>query len=812
MSTKPLPDLPDDVREIIEPHLTPDPAQLDAIARVMAAKREEAKRTRTESGIELTWQYAEEAYVGIDDANRHEYGGDPRWAKPMSMDGPLTSNQPARDNTKSTVFVGITARYTDAGSAKVAEILLPEDDKAFSFTETPVPELIKAADDESPVTLDHLPGNPPAMRPAKPGELANPASGDLPSAAAMPAPAAGGAVLPAAGTAAAPAQVPVRVKDFAQEKRDMARDAAKKAETRIYDWMVECQYAGEARKILFDSARLGVGVLKGPFSKPRRDIALSKETKTIVIRETIKPAAKWVDPWNVFPLGACGENLKDADGIFERDWLSERQVRELKKTPGYIVAQIDEVLKEGPNKTNLNANAAKKGDGDGPRPTESGRYEIWYFTGTIGRDDMACICHAGGKSLKSSDVPKDRKDVFAIVTMINDRVIRATINPLDSGSLNYHSVPWRRRPGHWAGVGIPEQLRTPQRILNGATRRMMENAGTSAGSQIVMDANGITPANGEWTITPNKLWRFVTDSNMTVDQAFRVYQIPNATPQLLSIVQYALKLAEESTNIPLVTQGQSGPTQPETLGGLQLQNNNANQLLRAIGKAYDDGVTEPLVRDFYEWLLLDPDVPDEEKGDFTINAHGSAAMVERAIQDQILAQILPLSANPIYGLDPKRTADEFLKSKRFDPRTFKYAEGEEPPPQGPPPAVAVAQINAGSREKIAQLSAGAQQQSDQLDAHTKSDIATAELHAEVHAEQMKYNLALLEYANKRGISLDQVKADLAQTAMKLNTERELNAQNNRSEPRPSRRQPQQKPPVQAPGRAANGKAFSQATQ
>jgi hypothetical protein len=194
---------------------------------------------------------------------------------------------------------------------------------------------------------------------------------------------------------------------------------------------------------------------------------------------------------------------------------------------------------------------------------------------------------------------------------------------------------------------------------------------------------------------------------MTADQAFRVYTIPNVTPQLLTIIQYAMKLAEESTNIPLVTQGQSGPTQPETLGGLQLQNNNANQLLRAIGKAYDDGVTEPVVRQFYEYLLLDPDVPDEEKGDFTINAHGSAAMVERAIQDQVLVQILPASLNPAYDLDPKRAMAEFLKSKRFDPRAFKRAEGEEPPQASPPPAVQVAQINSQSREKVAQITAGA---------------------------------------------------------------------------------------------------------
>jgi hypothetical protein len=28
------------------------------------------------------------------------------------------------------------------------------------------------------------------------------------------------------------------------------------------------------------------------------------------------------------------------------------------------------------------------------------------------------------------------------------------MNPLDSGELPYHSVPWQRRAGHWAGVGV----------------------------------------------------------------------------------------------------------------------------------------------------------------------------------------------------------------------------------------------------------------------------------------------------------------------------------------------------------------------
>ncbi len=91
--------------------------------------------------------------------------------------------------------------------------------------------------------------------------------------------------------------------------------------------------------------------------------------------------------------------------------------------------------------------------------------------------------------------------------------------------------------------------------------------------------------------------------------------------------------------------------------------------------------------------------------------------------------------------------------------------------------------------------------------------ATVDLHQIQQERELTYQLATLEYANKHQITIDQVKAMLASTAMKLNVEKELNAANNAARtgqtPRGGRGQ---KPPVQAPGRAANGKAFSQATQ
>jgi hypothetical protein len=849
-----LSDLPDDVRAAIAPHADAPPTVLASIGVQIAAKREEAKGARGLSGIETTWKECEEAYLGIDDANRHEFT-DARWAKPMSMDGPVTTGRkPKQTDHKSTVFLRLTSRYVDAGTAKLGEILLPADDKAFSFSEMPVPELLAAKEDESqvvhsglgaPLTRPLVPGEtqpapPPQAPPAPPPAAAPPGAPMMPSApgttpaapsvtAAPPSPA---GALPAPAT---PPRVPLTVKDFAIEAIEMARKKAKAAETRIYDWMTETQYRAELRKIIHDSARIGVGVIKAPTPVSKRVMAITQSRSggvELVIKEKIVPAGRWVDPWNIFPDPACGENIHDGDYVFERDFMSARQVRGLKKLPGYIASQIDKVLEEGPEKTN------SEGDGRAGALKNKERFTVWYFYGALTKDEMQAIDQAAGKQASGTLEGSDSSDeAHAIVTLINDSVVRAVINPLDSGSFPYHSMPWQRRAQHWAGVGVAEQMKTPQRVTNAALRALLNNAGKSAGSQFVIDQAAIIPADGIWTITPDKIWYKTQEGAQDVRQSFMSVQIPNVTQELMQIITLGERFAEETTSIPLIAQGQSGATTPDTFGAAQLQNNNANQLLRSIGYAFDDYITEPVIRQYYEWLLLDPDVPNEEKGEFQIDAHGSIALVERAIQDQSIAQMGNMAANPIYGIDPKKWAKLFLKSKRLDPEQVQYTEEEQqkidaaPPPEQP--AVTVAKINADTQIKLGVMKQTADQQTAQAEgqiaaaAHTlevgKVQVAQTQVHGDLTIKanqiQMEHDRALMEYSNRRGISLDQAKAELAKTAMTLQTQRELNATDNAvdlhkhryPQPPPHLAQPPRgaRPPVQVPGRAGNGRAFEQ---
>lgn len=822
-----------------------DERELANLSTVLVKRLEEAVTYRTGESIEDVWTACEEQYNGIDDMNRHEFNG-LKWIKPTVMNAPVTTagGAPGQEG-RSSVFVRLSSRYVDSAAAKVGEILLPNDDKAFSFTSTPVPTLTEGLHDETPVVEN----GQPLMRNMKKEELPsdfNPVNPD--------------------GSPNQTPQVPLTTKDLVLEAIDKAEEKAKKAERRIYDWLVESMYSREMRKVIHDAARIGVGVVKGPYPASRRQMALSQQkdgaasTATprfvLQVNEEIVPEVGWRDPWNIFPDPACGEYIQDGEYVFERDFASKRDVRKMLKLPGYMKKQIQKVLEIEPAKS-TSSTTRFKGLNPADKDTKTRhQYEVWYYTGTISRAELKSTNPKAEADLSSREARKGLEkadEVFALVTIIEDIVVRATLNPLESGELNYLNIPWTRRSGYWAGVGVTEQIRVPQRIVNASTRAMLNNAGVSSGAQICIDQAAVKPADGRWQLTPNKIWYKSPDGQTDdVRKAFVSFNIESHVEDLMAIIEYGMRLAEESTNIPLITQGMSGKTTPETLGATQLQHNNANQLLRHIGYSFDDCITTRLIKMLYEWLLLDPEVPEDEKGDFKIHSQGTAAMVERAIQDQTIAQMTTLAENPIFGVDPKKWFAQLAKSRKLNPKDFQYTPEEQAKidsqPKEPAPAIAVAQIKAQieqmklqAAQQIAQQDAQLELQIAQLEAETKKAVEqmrneTQQIKTKMDTDRdtvyvqaqtekirtdydgkmqeiaMKKELLAMEMAANHQITVEQAKTKLADTAMKLKVQKELSAAELAADIHMNREASTKdavKPPVQTPGRAKAGKSFSQ---
>jgi len=753
-------------------------------------KRSDAVQGRKNSGIEEEWQEDEDFYVGIDDANRESL------SKPISHTGGASSIRKV-STTRSTVFINITRPYVDSAAARVGDLLLPTDDRNFGIGPSPIPELMEAMGDPTP--LQGPMGQQVMMQPNVNDVPAGAMGGmptNVPGVGDKPQDQMGAMPMPNMGPR------PMTVGDLAAKQMSIARKKADAAQKRIDDWLVQCQHNAEMRKVIEDCARLGTGVIKGPFPKKykyRRAVA-SGGMMALEMMEEIAPASKRVDPWNLFPDPNCGESIHNGSYLFERDYMTARQLKELVGLPDYDEGKIAQVLEEGPK---------KKAEGvRGDRTLQDDeRFEVWYYYGFIEKDDldaMGCECE---------DV---LEQIPAVLTLVNDCVIKATLSPIESGEFPFDVMPWQRRQLMPWGIGVARQLNTPQRMLNAATRNMMDNAGLSAGPQIVMKRGVVTPADGKWEITPRKQWWINEDADaVQVQHAFMAIQIPAMQVELNNIIQFALAMAEQTTGLPMLLQGQSGQVGPagETVGGMTILMNNASVVLRRMARTFDDYITEPHIRRYYDWLMVYGE-DENEKGDFVIDARGSSALVERDLQNQAVMQLGQMVLNPAFGISPDRWMREALKAQRLDPEKFLLTPEEKQAlqqqaaqqQQAPAPAVQAAQIKAEADLKKAEISANLTEKRISVDRDRDTVYVQAQgnrdqiqAQAKMAELQLKRELALLEYANTNRLAIQDVKASLAETAMKLQVQKELSAMG----------KPKQviKPPSEPAGKAPSGEAY-----
>lgn len=744
-----------------------------AFSEIVKGKRSDAIKGRGSCGVEKQWQEDEEHYDGIDDANRAT-------ARVLKGSTPYDSTREVqRDpSSRSTVFLRITRPYVDAASARVADMLLPTDDRNFAIRHEPKPELTRLVEGAYPVQPPQMPGMQPPAQPGGFRGFMGRMLGQQPEQAAMP---------------MQPQEDPV----VAQAKAilNKAKQSADQAQTCIDDYLTECRYHAEVRKMIESAAKVGTGILKGPVPvKVRKRAAMNDGGQwAVVMQEKIAPQSVWVNHWNFYPDPACGNDIQRGSYTFECDDITTRALTELKSDPSYLAEMIDACLQEGP--TSPIDGTSRRKDGDTRLANEV--FQIWYFYGQVSKKEMeAAGCKTGDKEMYP-----------AIVTMVNDRVIKVSLSPLDSGEFPYDVMVWQARTDHWAGIGVARQMRECQRGANAAVRNLMDNAGLSAGPQIIVNRNLVTPVNGKWVLEPRKFWWAKPDADLQdVTKAFTVASIETRQVELMNILQFWLKEAEDVTGLPMLLQGQQGSA-PDTVGGMQIMNNNGSTVLRRIARTFDDRVTEPHIGRYYEWLLLYG--PDEAKGQFTVDARGSSALVEREMQAQQLVQMLGACLNPAYGLDPELVMREFLKSMRFDPKGLelsdekKQAMANQPPPEDP--RITAAKILAESK------AAGDQAKTQMLGMELQQDSQEKALDRQLKAmqSQVDQQLTATGQSSAERQNLEGIKAQLAGIALKLNVQKDL-AYGGAVMDLHKHRNPTPQvatPATEPPGRAPAGEAF-----
>lgn len=670
----------------------------------------------------------------------------------------------------SEAFLNVTRVKCNSTESRLAEMLLPTDDRNWAIEPTPVAKMVLAMRDQS---VARGPDGQPVM-----GQDGRPQT-------------------------------------VAQKMSEDQREAKRRADLMqqyMDDQLAECGYNATLRSVLHDLVVLGTGVLKGPVIRNKTEKKFNKTSQVdpatgmpleqwqIELRENLKPGAERVSPWDFFP-DMRSTRMAECEFVFERHRFNKQQIRNLAKLPGFMVDQINDLLSTEPTKAY--SGSVNQADSTDRKNITTAGYEVIEYNGPIEAKDLI----AAGVKVDDGD---NLTSYTGTVWFCEQRVLKATLSMLDSGELMYDVVPLERDDTMLFGYGVPYVMRHSQRVINAAWRMILDNARLSVGGQVLWKPGKVRPTNGDTRLTGLKSWEII-DPNAAINDIFSIVPIEANFEGMFAILEAAKAFTDEETGLPMIAQGQQSPSITKTAQGMSLLMNSANTVLRRMVKEFDDTITARFISRLYEWNMQFGE-DEEAKGDYCVIALGSSSLLVREQQTEGLMQLSQLGGvNPEFAKrtrwgDLYRTivksmninADGLVKSE--DEIQMEAQEAASKPQQPPPELqLEMAKLELGKAElqiKAAELQgkqqveqAKAQAEIQMAQARTDTDrakvqatVREAELRAQAAMQQAEADvmrvqidreLAVLKLAAEREMTLEQVRATFGIKALEIDSRHQM---------------------------------------
>lgn len=609
------------------------------------------------------------------------------------------TEQALREAKRSRLFVKLTRAKTHAWEARLSDLLFPTDEKNWGISATPVPELTETA-------------RKAALKAAEAADRANAArtAGDQGAEQA--------AVAEAQGHADSRAQTDAIVEE--------ARERANRMEKALEDQFGEANYPIKARDCIHDMCKLGVGIMKGPVVSHRQrgrwttqEITLGDQSVSAEFvmggDEDSRPDYVVVDPWNFFP-DMTALNVDEAEFTFERHLWNKQELKKQAKLLKLDMDAVRDLLRDGtPEAMPSYWPVLQEITGNVSASVEE-RYCVWEFRGVIENEDLGHIARALGSEAVEAMIDDDPLiDLPVVIWFCNNRLLKFGPSLLDSGESLYSVVPFEPDDTSMFGFGVPYLMRDSQAALNGAWRMMMDNGGLLTGPQVIIDRSKVTPADGIWEMTPQKIWLFKSDSpQQTANNAFATFSVQSNQQALENIIALARQFTDDEAGMPIIAQGEQASHVTQTAQGMSMLMNSANVVFRRVVKNFDDLMTVPNVRRLYDYNMqfsTDEDI----KGDYDVIAKGTSTLLVREVQAQNLTALTKTFANdPEFG--PMLKKPDLLrlifKTHLLSPQETVKSDDEiaveaqqraSTGPQVDQTRVQVAQIDADSRLKVAEM-------------------------------------------------------------------------------------------------------------
>lgn len=518
----------------------------------------------------------------------------------------------------SEIYMNLTGTKIHAAKAWLSDLFASSNDRPFHIEATPVPEL--------------------------PPEIAQSMIAIAIKNAVMTA---GNREEVAAMTQQVLAQHEERIK--AEINEEVSARMEKMAEY-IEDMMVEGGFRNEFDAFLDDLVTYPFAILKGPIYRVEKrakwvqDRATGKHTPKI--EDKLVRKFRRVSPFDFYPSPST-TNIGDHWHI-EHVRFTPSTLSSMRGSKGYNSQNIVMALHE--HRLGLRQwvfNDSERERLEGKRNYNHHNYENidgLEFTGWI-----------QGRQLIEWGIEQQIDDPYTeypvTVVVVGNYTIKATINPDPNGKPGYYKATFRSVPNSFCGEALAEIIEDIQDSANATMRALINNMAIGAQPQIAVDLAQIPQGANITSIHPGKIWQFSSKGVNGAGQSkpgINFFSPDIKANELLTVYEKFERYADDKSGIPAYAYGSDQAAGAgKTASGLSMLMNAASKSMKEVVRAVDIHVIEPLVSNLYTSAMIDPEVPDDIKGDAQVKARGSDALMHKEATAMRQAEFLMTTNNPV---------------------------------------------------------------------------------------------------------------------------------------------------------------------
>ncbi|PLX46187.1 MAG: hypothetical protein C0609_01245 [Deltaproteobacteria bacterium] len=386
--------------------------------------------------------------------------------------------------------------------------------------------------------------------------------------------------------------------------------------TRVSDQLVD---------LVWDAAWSGTGILRVPIlGEVEEPNYTYDEVSGLWSPEAVPsnyPGVENVSLWNFYP-DPESPSIEEAEGVIELHRLHPHRLRKMVELAGWLEEGVNALIEEGEASDEEPWESSIRGSKGAAETTRIKLLEYW---GTI----PAGLMRAAGVELPHNAV----EDVEGVVIIGGDQLLKAAPNPWAPASRPYLRFRWEPVPHDFWGVGIAENIRDAQKMINGATRLLVDNKALAGNCMFEIDMEALLPGQDVTNIYPGKKWVLRPGAQ---GPALRPVHVPDVSGILLEMIQLFTDYADETSGVAAAQPG--GPA-ARTATGLSIANSAALDAYRGTIRRLDDEVIEPLLERFYRWVMEfgDPNIP---KSPAKVRAVSSTATQARELRSQRLLDFM----------------------------------------------------------------------------------------------------------------------------------------------------------------------------